>query len=165
MHTYMYTCECGSLLVSTKGGKDAQYALSLHVISRKRALKLIALLRKEICNLRHPVHLCHPVILPPISCTSIYHSLRCIFIHVYMYMWRHMNIYAYKYIYVHNYFFYYFLYVYACMHMCVHIYVCICGAPLVLMTFSPIPCEHGYICIRMSLSAKELLIIGLFYGK
>jgi len=34
---------------------------SLLVISRKRALQLVALLRKETYNLRHPMHLRHPV--------------------------------------------------------------------------------------------------------
>jgi len=37
-------------------------ALSLQVIFRKRALYLVALLRKMTCNLRHPMSLRHPVL-------------------------------------------------------------------------------------------------------
>ena len=43
------------------GGEDAQDALSLQVIFRKRAVQLVALLRKETCNLRHPMHFRHPI--------------------------------------------------------------------------------------------------------
>jgi len=42
-------------------GEDPEDALSLWVIFRKRALQLVALLQKETCDLRHPMHLCHPV--------------------------------------------------------------------------------------------------------
>jgi len=37
-----------------QGGEDPKDALSLEVILRKRALQLVALLRKMTCNLRHP---------------------------------------------------------------------------------------------------------------
>ena len=44
-----------------QGGEDPQHALSFEVIFRKRALQLVALGRKETCNLRHPMHLSiHP---------------------------------------------------------------------------------------------------------
>ena len=33
----------------------------IHITSCKRALWLLALLRKESCSLRHPMHLRHPV--------------------------------------------------------------------------------------------------------
>jgi len=42
-------------------GEDPEDALSLWVIFRKRTLQLVALLQKETCNWRHPMHLCHPV--------------------------------------------------------------------------------------------------------
>ena len=32
-----------------------------NIIRRQRALQLVALLRKETCNWRHPMHLCQPV--------------------------------------------------------------------------------------------------------
>ena len=44
-----------------QGGEDPLDALSLQVIFRKRALYLVALLRKMTCNLRHPMGLRHPV--------------------------------------------------------------------------------------------------------
>ena len=44
------------------GGEDPQDALSLQVIFRKRALELVALLREMTCNLRHSMHLRHPVV-------------------------------------------------------------------------------------------------------
>jgi len=44
-----------------QGGEDPYDALSLQVIFRKRALSLVALLRKVSCNLRHPMGLRHPV--------------------------------------------------------------------------------------------------------
>ena len=47
--------------VSKQGGKDPQDALSLQVVFRKRALELVALLRKITCNFRHPMGLRHPV--------------------------------------------------------------------------------------------------------
>jgi len=46
---------------SSQGGEDACDALSLQVISRKRALYLVALLQKVIYNIRHPMYLHHPV--------------------------------------------------------------------------------------------------------
>jgi len=52
-HIYAY--------VQVVGGEDAWDALSLQVISCKTALYLVALLRKETCNFRHPMHLHHPV--------------------------------------------------------------------------------------------------------
>ena len=42
-------------------GEDTEDALSLWVIFRKRTLQLVALLQKETCNWRHPMHLCQPV--------------------------------------------------------------------------------------------------------
>ena len=42
----------------------------------ERALKLVALLRKEICNLRHPMHLRHPVASHSVLHTWSYLSLR-----------------------------------------------------------------------------------------
>jgi len=50
-----------------QGGEELWDALSLQVIFRKRALWLVAILRKPTCNLRLPVSLRHPV------------ALRCIF--------------------------------------------------------------------------------------
>ena len=44
-----------------QGGEGAKGALSLQVIFRKRALQLIALLLKETCNWRHPMHHRHPL--------------------------------------------------------------------------------------------------------
>jgi len=44
-----------------QGGEDPQDALSLPVISRKRALRLVTLLWKMTCNLRHPMSFRHPV--------------------------------------------------------------------------------------------------------
>ena len=40
-----------------QGGEHAQNALSLWVVFRKLALQVVASLRKEICNLRHPMYL------------------------------------------------------------------------------------------------------------
>ena len=45
-----------------QGCEDAYGALSLKVIFRKRALQLVALLLKMTCDLRHPMHLRHPVL-------------------------------------------------------------------------------------------------------
>jgi len=45
-----------------QGGEDPWDALSLQVISRKKALYVVALLRKETCNSRHPVGLRHSVL-------------------------------------------------------------------------------------------------------
>jgi len=42
--------------------KDLSDALSLLVIFHTRALLLVALLRKMVWNLRHRMHLCHPVL-------------------------------------------------------------------------------------------------------
>ena len=53
---------CGAV-VYIQGGKDAQDALSLQVIFRKRAISLVSLLQKENYNLRHPMYLRHPVTL------------------------------------------------------------------------------------------------------
>ena len=50
-----------------QGGKDPCNALSLQVIFRKRALELVALLRKTTCNLRYPMGLRHPVMVKFIS--------------------------------------------------------------------------------------------------
>ena len=47
--------------IHTQDGEESWDALSIEVIFRKRALRLVALLRKEMCNLRHPMHLRHPV--------------------------------------------------------------------------------------------------------
>jgi len=44
-----------------QGGEDSQDPLSLYVIFRKRALYLVALLWKMICNLGDPMSLRHPV--------------------------------------------------------------------------------------------------------
>ena len=38
-----------------------QDALFFYFIFRKRALQLVALLQKEACNLRLPMHLRHPI--------------------------------------------------------------------------------------------------------
>jgi len=46
-----------------QGGVDSYDDLSLQVIFRKRALELVAILRKMTCNLRHPMGLRHPVTL------------------------------------------------------------------------------------------------------
>jgi len=43
------------------GWRSYVRCLSSWEIFRKRALYLMALLRKETCNLRHPMHLRHPV--------------------------------------------------------------------------------------------------------
>jgi len=45
------------------GGQDPEDAFSLQVVFRKRALELVALLRKMTCNIRHPMHLRHPVFI------------------------------------------------------------------------------------------------------
>jgi len=50
----------GSFVLLT--GVVSYDALSLQVILRKRALYLVALLRKMTCNLRHPMSLRHPVL-------------------------------------------------------------------------------------------------------
>jgi len=72
IYVYIYICICiyvclyiyvvrGSQThqwgLSLQGGEDAQDALSLYVIFRKRALELVALLPKMTCNLRHPMGL------------------------------------------------------------------------------------------------------------
>jgi len=44
-----------------QGGVQSYDALSLQVLSRKRAPWIVALLREMTCNLRHPMGLCHPV--------------------------------------------------------------------------------------------------------
>ena len=44
-----------------QGSVESYHALSLHFIFHKRALKLVAFLRKMTCNLRHPMSLRHPV--------------------------------------------------------------------------------------------------------
>ena len=49
------------LVYKVQGGENPQDALSVQLIFRKRALQMVALLRKETCNFRHPVGLCHPV--------------------------------------------------------------------------------------------------------
>ena len=46
---------CGSC------GEDPQDALSLYVVFRKRALRLVALLQKMTYKIRHPMGLGHPV--------------------------------------------------------------------------------------------------------
>jgi len=43
-----------------QGGVESQDASSLLVISHKRALWLVALLRKETCNFRYSMHIRHP---------------------------------------------------------------------------------------------------------
>ena len=52
--------------VHVQGGEDSQDPLPLQVIFRKRALYLVALLWKMICNLGDPMSLRHPVITGPI---------------------------------------------------------------------------------------------------
>ena len=47
--------------MSVLGGEDDQDAISLWVIFCKRALQFVALLRKEPCNFRHPMHCRHLV--------------------------------------------------------------------------------------------------------
>jgi len=61
MHSATVICVTLSVL-QLQGGKDPQDALSLQVIFCKRALWLLALLRKMTCNLWHPVGLRHPVV-------------------------------------------------------------------------------------------------------
>jgi len=50
-----------SVETAMQGGEDAYNALSLEFSFRERALYFVALLWKETCNLRHPMHLRHPV--------------------------------------------------------------------------------------------------------
>jgi len=59
MRFFLYLC----LDCPLQGGGDPPDTLSLQVIFCKRALKLVALLRKMTCNLRHPMGLRHPVLL------------------------------------------------------------------------------------------------------
>jgi len=47
-----------------QGGVESYDALSLQGIFRKRALYIVALLRKMTCNLRHPMTLHYPVTVP-----------------------------------------------------------------------------------------------------
>jgi len=54
----------------------ASYACSLLCIVCKRALWLVALLRKETCNLRHPMHVRHSV-----SCAKEPYENRALFTH------------------------------------------------------------------------------------
>ena len=63
IHTYQQFVHMSSLSVRRRlqGGEDPQDALFLEVVFRKRALELVAPLRKETCNLRHSMHLRHPV--------------------------------------------------------------------------------------------------------
>jgi len=65
---------CGAILIIVQGSGNAEDALSLWVIS-KRATQLVALLRKETCNLRHPMHRRHPVQYNPL-CLLISHFCR-----------------------------------------------------------------------------------------
>ena len=62
---YISTRSCiylyGPAYIYTQGSEDSQDALSLYVISRKRALYLGALLQRITCNLRNPMGLRHPV--------------------------------------------------------------------------------------------------------
>ena len=44
------------------GGQDPEDAFSLQVVFRKRALELVALLRKMACNLRYSMGLHQPVL-------------------------------------------------------------------------------------------------------
>jgi len=55
-------CHAEMAVELIQGGAESLDALSLEAIFCKRALKIMALLRKEICNLRHPMHLRHPVL-------------------------------------------------------------------------------------------------------
>ena len=75
-------------MITIQCGEEAQDALSLEVIVRKRALGLVAHLRKEICNLRHSMGLHHPVM-------SYGTHNRVIYICVYIYTRVYMYIYTY----------------------------------------------------------------------
>jgi len=57
-----------------QGGEDPYDALSLDVIFRKRALHLVALLWKMICNLGDPMSLRHPVHMSLMSQHSEVHT-------------------------------------------------------------------------------------------
>jgi len=50
-------------MTHVKGGEDPYDVLSVWVISRKKALRLVALFRKETCNLRYPMHRRHSVLV------------------------------------------------------------------------------------------------------
>jgi len=56
-----YICMDMYVHIVLQGSENASDALSLQVIFCKRALWLMALLWKETCNLRHPLHLRQPV--------------------------------------------------------------------------------------------------------
>ena len=66
----------------TEGGEDVSDALYLQFIFRKRALKLVAILRKETCNLRHPVHVRRPVTrLAAVTCVTV-----CVYLYARMHV-------------------------------------------------------------------------------
>ena len=78
----MFSVESG-----IEGGEDAYDALSLEFSFRERALYFVALLRKETCNLRHSMHLRHPVSNAlesskgALYCTNTALTFRCFYRH------------------------------------------------------------------------------------
>jgi len=78
----------------------------------ERHTKLVALLRKETCDLRHPMHLRHPVL------DEQPWVIRFEYIHVYIHILTYIS--TYIYLYVH-------MYVYKCVykytHKCVYIHI------------------------------------------
>jgi len=60
-----------------QGGDDPYDAVSWKGFFRKRGLYLVALLRKATCNLRHPMHLRHPVLHDSCEILSHYSILSC----------------------------------------------------------------------------------------
>jgi len=57
LELYSYFWLIWALCVELQSGKDPEDAVSLKVMFRKRALHLVALLRKMTCNVRHPLGL------------------------------------------------------------------------------------------------------------
>ena len=100
-----------------QGGEDPQDALSLQVISHKRTLYIVALLRKMTCNLRHPMGLRHVQVYCVYTYIQMVNGLGIYintYIHIYIYTYVHMYICTYVHMYIYTY-----------IHICtyVHIYI------------------------------------------
>ena len=103
-----------------QGGEDSQDPLSLQVIFRKRALYLVALLWKMICNLGDPMSLRHPVEDDRHAARAI--SIDYIYIHIYIYIYTYMYMYTYICTYTST---YTYIYTYILIYIYIYIYICI----------------------------------------
>ena len=93
IYTYISIFECIYMYIYLS-------TASFEVSFRKRALKLVALLQKETCNIRHPMHLRHPVSIYRKSLDARSLSLSMyLYLYTYTYAYIHTYIYVYVYIY------------------------------------------------------------------